>query len=257
MKSLCFHKIHITIPFLIFICLGIIFNAFKYLFIFYLLAFFHELFHVFTALIFKVKIKDITFSCLGLSCSLDNTLYLSAKKQILIYIMGPLSFFPLLVIINLLYKYNFFSLYTYKVAFNDNISLLIFNLLPFYPMDGGRILETILLKIMPSKKALFFRNLCSLITSFLLCYLCYLEAQYLLLAFISFNMISYIVFFNKDYHNYLLSRIGLINDFPHKISTFPNIYHFYHNHFLLHNKFINEEDYLLNQEINRLNKISK
>ena len=252
MKKFYFPEIKIN-PITIFILiLGILTRSFSSLFLFYLLAAIHESFHCLTAFFFKVKVEKITFHPLGFSAELKDILYQQNWKQILIYLSGPLSFFPSLAFLFFLYQGNFLSSYGFLQAQENNLSLLLFNLIPFYPLDGGRIFETIFLTFFPAKKALKIRMGLTFFLSFFLFYLCIKEEQWFLLIFLIYGSISSLFFFNKEYRNYLFSRLGRVSLFQEKTSKYGEIYHFSHNIFFYKNTFIPEEEYILCQEINLL-----
>ncbi len=247
-------KIRVLFSSVVFIALGLFFNAFNYIFIFYLLALIHELCHILFALIFHVKVNEISFHALGFSAELKDVEFLPLAKQLIIFLAGPLSFIPSYLIINYLYKIDFLSIYSYKVALNDNISLLIFNLLPFYPLDGGRIFEAVLLKFLDAFKTKVIRSIVSCIVSVFLLISCLKEYQYLLFFFILFNALTSIFFFKKEYHNYLLNRVGKISNYPIRNTNYPKIYHFYYNYYQFKDKIISEEDYLIVSEIDLMRK---
>lgn len=247
-------KIKVSFSFIAFIFIGLLFNAFKYLFIFFFLALIHELCHIIFAVIFKVRVKELSFNVLGFSAELEDVEFKPFWIQIIIFLAGPLSFFPSLIILNILYKCNFFSIYSYRVALNDNLSLLIFNLLPFYPLDGGHIMEICLLKFFPSYKGKKICSLISLFVSIILLIECLKEYQYLLFVFIFYNALISLIFFKRTYHNYLLSRVGKVSSFPLKQSIFPNIFHFNYNYFTYKSNLISEDDYYIKEEIKTLTK---
>ncbi len=257
MKKYSFPRIRVLFSCVVFIALGLYFNAFNYLFIFYLLALIHELCHVIFALIFHVEVKEITFHALGFSAELKDIEFKPFYQQIIIYIAGPLSYFPTVLLINYLYKIDFLSVYSYKVALNDNLSLLIFNLLPFYPLDGGHIMEAILLKITNAFKAKLLRSIVSLFISIILLVLCVKDMQYLLFIFILYNAIMSLVLFKKEYRTYLLSRVGKVSLYPLKETKYPKLYHFYYNMFQFNKSFISEDDLVLKEEVERIKQKKK
>ncbi len=257
MKKLYFPNIKVELSALIFIIFGLFFNCFNYLFLFYLLALIHELAHVLMAIIFKVEVEEISFNALGFNAKIKDLEFVSFKKQVLILLAGPLSFIPSYFLITYLYEINFISIYALKVALDDNISLLIFNLIPFYPLDGGRILELILYKFNPAYKAKKIKVFISCIVSIFLISLCIEDYQYLLLLFIVYYALTSIIFLKREYHDYLISRVGKISFFKKKKTPYPQVYHFYHNIYEFENKQISEEDYIIKNEINLIKQKAK
>lgn len=109
-------------------------EVFAMSFIFILL---HELGHAITGIILGLKIKKININVLGLSIEFENYGKERINNKIIIDIAGPainiISF-----IIAVIFKKE-------EIAY-INILLAIINLLPIYPLDGGRIVKNVLLK---------------------------------------------------------------------------------------------------------------
>lgn len=108
-------------------------------------AFLHELGHIITAIILKLKIKSIQILPIGISARIDipNCRYL--RQEIILYLSGPLTNLLLILPIILLLKLNWIinSELGYHLIL-VNLSLACLNLLPVIPLDGGRILNSIL-----------------------------------------------------------------------------------------------------------------
>lgn len=115
-------------------------------------ALFHELGHIISGLILGFKLEKINIMPMGLSISfkvplenynkkIQNSRLLSLKK-IIIALSGPV----INIIIAIIFIFNNFNLEEYQrlSIIYANILLCIFNLLPIYPLDGGRILKQIL-----------------------------------------------------------------------------------------------------------------
>lgn len=89
-------------------------------------------------------------------------------KKIIIALAGPL--------INLIFIFIFIILeYILKIEINTliyvNILIFIFNMMPIYPLDGGRILKNILYIFFGKLKALQIINVVSKIIAFILTFL--------------------------------------------------------------------------------------
>lgn len=102
----------------------------EYFLIFYLFTFIHELAHILVVVILKEQIVEIIFLPFGINAKYKNIH--NSKKEILIASAGPLTSLLLAGILkNTIYCYM-------------NLIIFIFNILPMYPLDGGKILKGIL-----------------------------------------------------------------------------------------------------------------
>ena len=117
-------------------------NTFVTLFIGVLI---HELAHTFVAKKYKIPVDNVYLSFLNGAAAIDTT-YTPYHQTILISVAGPISNL-LLSGIGWVILHNggsttflagFLSIFVYY-----NLVLGVFNLLPIYPMDGGRITKAI------------------------------------------------------------------------------------------------------------------
>lgn len=117
----------------------------------------HELGHSLTARLFGCNTRDITLSVIGGCASLERMPY-KAWQELLTSAAGPLVSFALgLVMIVVSYFLPEESLLTVAIflAGQINFTLGLFNLLPGFPMDGGRIFRSFARFFMPRAKATY------------------------------------------------------------------------------------------------------
>ena len=110
----------------------------------------HEGMHILVAKRKGCKFNDIQIHIYGTSAQFANIDELNKKEKLQIYLSGPFANF---IIICIFWCIGFASnnILIDKMI-NINISLLFFNLLPAYPLDGARVLEILL-----SQKILYRR----------------------------------------------------------------------------------------------------
>lgn len=104
----------------------------EYFFIFYIFVIIHEFAHIVTATILKVKVKEVLLLSIGVNARYEEGI--SSLKEFIIAIIGPIASLALAI---------FLSNKMYSVI---NIIIFITNIIPIYPLDGGRILRIILIK---------------------------------------------------------------------------------------------------------------
>lgn len=147
-------QIKVNLKVFLFLTIFIITKQIKIYAILMLFALVHELGHVIMGIILGFKIEAISIiptgftvkfkaECKNYNIQIKNGNLLSVKK-ILIALAGPLV--NIFIVIATLTYYKFTqSLYIVHIPTDlviySNILIFIFNLVPIYPLDGGRILK--------------------------------------------------------------------------------------------------------------------
>lgn len=103
----------------------------------------HEIAHIIVGLLLGFKINKIDIMPMGFSISLKNEksflhIRKTRIKKIVIALAGPI--FNLLVAIIFIF-FNKIDNSIREVLIYSNLLICLFNLLPIYPLDGGRILK--------------------------------------------------------------------------------------------------------------------
>lgn len=155
-------QIKVNLKIFVFILLFIITKQIKIYGILMLFALLHEIGHLAVGILLGFKPKSLSIKPVGLSISFKTSIddieqkvkkgNMLELKKIFIGLAGP--------IINLIfatfYIKNDFEIFAIprEIGAYSNILIGIFNLIPIYPLDGGRILKSLLHIFLGYKKSL-------------------------------------------------------------------------------------------------------
>ena len=167
------NKIKIHPMFLVFMLIFILIGRFKFILFFTLLILVHEFGHIIMSLLFKWNINKIVILPFGGMIKYDKNINTSLMEEFLVAISG------------VIFQYIFYSIFKdiiyYKYFSFINYFIIIFNLIPIYPLDGSKILNVFFNIITTFKKSI----LLTLIVSYVLI---------LILTFIFFDVNKLTVF---------------------------------------------------------------
>ena len=145
-------RIKINLKIFIFIAIFLITGQIKIYGILMFFAFIHELGHLIAGIVMKFKPNSLKIMPMGISINFDilpqeyNTKVLNGNllklKKIFIAIAGPLV--NIIIIFIMLLINGKIDEQTRILCIYSNFLIAIFNLIPIYPLDGGRILKGII-----------------------------------------------------------------------------------------------------------------
>ena len=218
---------------LVFILVG----YFKLYLSFMLVLFIHELGHVTLSLILKWNIKSIILFPLGLLLKFDDCLNKPLIEELIISISGVIF---QLIFVSFVHNY-------YLIIASDII--LVFNILPIYPLDGSKIINIILNKITNFKTSYFLTLILSFVLIIILISISIINRS--LIFIISFiplliNLIELIVSKDNVFIKFLLERY-LYNIRFKKYKYINNIKHMkrdYFHYLIKDNSIVGEKEYL-------------
>ncbi|WP_170972114.1 M50 family metallopeptidase [Bacillus yapensis] len=103
-----------------------------------LIIFIHEMGHAVAASFFSWRVKRISFLPFGGVAEIDEHGNRPLKEEAIVTLAGPIQHLWLLAVAFFLYEFNLISDFIYTNFVQFNLMILIFNLLPIWPLDGGK-----------------------------------------------------------------------------------------------------------------------
>lgn len=201
---------------------------------------FHELGHFLIAKLFGWKIDKIYIYPLGGVTKFNENINKPFKEELLITIAGPI--FQILLT---LYLKNYF-----EDVFTISKILLMFNLLPIIPLDGGKLLSIFLQKIFSYYKNLSLTLIISYLFYFIVIFLIIYNFKSLfyliVILFLIFKIDDERKLKNYYFNKFLLERS--IHTFKYKktkiVNNIYNLYKYRTNIFKINNMLYSEKEML-------------
>lgn len=103
----------------------------------------HEFGHVLMAKYYGIKTDKVIVFGLGAAALLETNLAFFGKKEAAVALAGPMVNVVLALLLLPLF-YFFPTIAYFETVLIANVAFAIFNLLPLFPMDGGRIIRGLL-----------------------------------------------------------------------------------------------------------------
>jgi Zn-dependent protease len=122
----------------------------------------HEFSHALTARYFGFETKSIVLYMFGGVASIQ-TAKMKHYEEFIITLAGPLSNFVVVAVCFMILPIDLLIISVYDYIWIINLLMGVFNLIPAYPMDGGRMLKAVLSMVLPSKIAVNITHMTALI----------------------------------------------------------------------------------------------
>lgn len=158
-------RLKIDLKIFLFLFLFLLTSQIEMYIILMIFAIIHELGHLIAGLILKFKPEEVKLTPVGLQIrfKIDSREYnekikearsLNIKKAI-IALAGPLTNLIIAVVTIIIgyFNANIQNTYIYQIIIYANFLIAMFNLIPIYPMDGGRVFNELLKIFIGNKKA--------------------------------------------------------------------------------------------------------
>ena len=215
---------------------------FEYMYLLLIIIFIHELGHVFFAYLVKIKVSDIIIYPFGGITHFNEDLNVNSNKELISLFGGIIFQLLFFFLILFLYHNMFITKHVFILIKKINIKLISFNFLPILPLDGGRLVNLFLDKILPYRLS----NKISIIISIVFTFIFIILNRTLLSLILSIFLIKCIIIeFKKSkykYNQFLLERH--INDYNFKHIRFINNRNNFRRDYYHYINSINEKDYL-------------
>lgn len=188
--------------------------------IFTCLILFHELGHYIVAKLLKFKVKKIIIYPYGGLTKIEDLINKDINQELLVASSGivfQMIFFLFIIFLNHLGIIRDYTFHLYK---EYNSSLIFFNLLPIYPLDGSKILNLLLSKYLPYHTSNKLTILISIVVIFTLLIENIYQNNYSYFMIICI-LFDYIYKFYKNlnhiYNKFLLERYLYKMNYPTKV----------------------------------------
>ena len=242
--KLKFHRTYL------FVALGFVLTGhYLNLIVFTNLILVHEMGHCLMALINKIHVDKVVVYPYGGITKINDMINRDIYEELLIATSGVIVQYLFYLMMGLLFNKGLIREYTYNLYTFYSNQMIFFNLLPIYPLDGGKILNLILDRFLPYYIANMITILISFIVILVIVLLCIIANNYSNIMVIGILLTYLYKFFAKRkylYHKFLLERFLYDIKYP-KISVVNNIKNLFKNrsHIIrVNNSYIEEKKYL-------------
>lgn len=193
----------------IFLILSMLSGYGREMLIVYFILIVHELGHHILFKYYNINVNKITLYPYG--GMIDNNMLINtnSKKVLIISLGGIFIQIVLYLIIYLLFKIGFIEYNFYKMFVSYNLYIILFNLIPIYPLDGFKILNSVLELVLSFKLSLkisIIFNFVFIILFFLYLYIFNIN-NYVIVIFLLCNLINYIKNIKYIINKFYLERM--------------------------------------------------
>lgn len=209
----------------------------------------HELGHYTVAKLNRFNVEKIIIYPYGGLTKISDMINRDICEELLIATTGIIIQYLFYLIILYLYSKGLIREYTYNLYTIYNNQMIFFNLLPIYPLDGGKILNLLLYKYFSFNKANILTIIISITIIFIIVLSSIFTNSYSNIMVIILLLTYIYKFYTKRkylYNRFLLERYLYDIEYP-SIKIINNIKNMYKNKTHLintNNTYIKEKDYI-------------
>ena len=234
------NKIYFHPLFLVCLLLFVMIGYFRFITYFMLLIVVHELGHIIISQIFNWNIEKIIILPFGGLTKFREMINRPLIEEFLISIAGIIFQMIFFIITSNYIEYRYYSIINYFI--------IIFNLIPIYPLDGSKILNVIFNKLTSFKNSILITVIISYIFIIILSIL-FVRINKLLIPIFMFLLIEVNKLYKERkaiFNKFLLERYTRKFNFRHKktINNVDKMKKDYRHLFYIDNKYITENYFL-------------
>ncbi|MFC0474289.1 M50 family metallopeptidase [Robertmurraya beringensis] len=133
-----FSKIYIHPLLWVVVALSVVTGHFYELLLLLIIIFTHELGHGVAASYFSWRIKKITLLPFGGVAEMDEHGNRPLREEAIVVLSGPVQHIWLVAVAYLLHQVGFVNDHLFSMFLQYNLMIFLFNLLPIWPLDGGK-----------------------------------------------------------------------------------------------------------------------
>lgn len=133
--------------------IAVITGLFRDLILLFTIIFIHELGHYGMARFFNWRVRRIVLLPFGGVAEVDEHGNRPFKEELLVVLFGPIQHILMIGIGFMLVSLDIWSAPFFDKFVTYNLMILVFNLLPIWPLDGGKLLFLLFAYVHPFKKA--------------------------------------------------------------------------------------------------------
>lgn len=135
-----FSKIQIHPLLWVVVALSVVTGHFYELLLLLVIVFIHELGHAIAASYFSWRIKKITLLPFGGVAEMDEHGNRPLREEAIVVLAGPVQHFWLVAVAFLLHQFGLLDDHLFSLFLEYNVMIFLFNLLPIWPLDGGKFI---------------------------------------------------------------------------------------------------------------------
>lgn len=205
-------------------------GCFRTYFLLLFIVSFHELGHYLVAKYYCFEIKQVLLLPFGAFIQLDDFGFHRIEEELLVVLGGLCMHAFLFLVPNNEFQYL-------------QQTVLFFNILPIYPLDGSKILLLLFSYVMDFQKAILLQIYISLfcLSVFIVWY--YETSYFIIYIYLIYHISKYYLTYPLYIKKLILQRINILPFLKEKVVLDTNFYRAYHNVYHNKNHLISEINY--------------